>query len=394
MYSPGIDIHFFLLIPCLNEENVIGTTVKNLLSLNMPNTTVIVINDESTDNTLEIVNKIASSHIKVLNRVYPNAKQGKGEALNHAYRFVREILGNKDIYKKTPDYSKVVIGILDADTFIKRSLLERVAVIMNNDPNVGMIQARVRIGISTRNYLLPQMQDLEFFSYINQMQNLREYMGTVAAAGNGQFNRLSTMQLLGENPWSKCLLEDFDFSLRLLLKGWRTRLLQDDTVYQQGVINYKKFIKQRTRWAQGCIQCFPYLGSIIKSNYLSLPGKVEIFYFLMLPWITLMSTSAMLFSWLLIVYSYWFKSNSVSTMLVSYPTGNLLALLIIILLIIYVPGIIFSVFYWQDTKECIFRSLLAGLLVPIYNMLQMPAVLIAVYRHVVGNKGWVKTDRF
>lgn len=412
-YSNDIDIHFFLVIPCLNEEKVIAATVNNILSLNMPNTKVVVINDGSTDNTLAILNSIKSEHLRIINRIPPYAKQGKGKALNDAYRQIRRMIqyrnvdiskvdmGINDAYsdivkianEQGIDHSKIVIGILDADTFIKRSLLERVAVIMYNDPKAGMVQTRVRIGISTRDYFLPLMQDIEFFNYINQMQNVREYMGTVGAAGNGQFNRLSAMEQLGEEPWSQCLLEDFDFSLRLLLQGWRTRLLQDETIYQQGVINYKKFVKQRTRWAQGCLQCFPYLGQIIKSKHLSFFGKTEIVYFMLLPWITLISTAAMAFSWFLILYTYWSETSVLLAMLNPYSTNELFALLVILLIIVYMPGITFSILYWRDTKESRLRCLLAGLFIPIYNVMQMPAVLIATYRQAVGNKTWVKTER-
>lgn len=412
-YKDNIDIHFFLVIPCLNEEKVIAKTVNNILSLNMPNTTVVVINDGSTDNTLRILNDIKSEHLHIVNRIPPNARQGKGKALNDAYKQIRLMIDERDsdiskvdmgineaftdIVKianiQGIDHSKVVIGILDADTFIKRSLLERVAVIMDSDPKAGMVQARVRIGTSTRDYFLPLMQDIEFYSYINQMQNVREYMGTVAAAGNGQFNRLSAMEELGEEPWSQCLLEDFDFSLRLLLQGWRTRLLQDETVYQQGVKNYKKYIKQRTRWVQGCIQCVPYLKRIIKSKYLSIPGKIEITYFMMLPWIGLMSTFAMMFSWALILYSYLSKSNVMINILHQYNTSELIMLLVVLFTIIYLPGLLFSIYYWKDTREGLLRCLLAGIFIPIYNMFQMPAVAQAVYRQMVGKNAWVKTER-
>jgi cellulose synthase/poly-beta-1,6-N-acetylglucosamine synthase-like glycosyltransferase len=413
LYSNDIDIHFFLLIPCLNEEKVIAKTIHNLLSLNMPNTTLVAINDGSTDNTLEILNSIQSEHLLVINRVLPDAQQGKGKALNNAYSHIRNTIQGWNIElskanqginaavtnivkiadERGVDHSKVVIGVLDADTFMKRSLLERVALIMSNDPKAGLVQTRVRIGTSTRDFFLPLMQDIEFFSFVNRIQNVREYMGTVAAAGNGQFNRLSAMEQLGEEPWSQCLLEDFDFSLRLLLKGWRTRLLQDEMVYQQGVIGYRNFVKQRTRWAQGDMQCMAHLPNIFKSKYLSLWGKVEVFYFIMLPWFTLLSTVVMILSWFLILYTYWFKTDTLHTILNTYLSGELFAFMAILFFIIYLPGVIFSILYWRDTKESLFRCLLAGLFIPVYNTLQLPAVVFATVRQTLGNKGWVKTDR-
>lgn len=409
-YSDDIDLHFFILVPCLNEEKVIYETVKNLLSLNMPNTMFIIINDASNDNTLTILKGITDSRLIILNRVLPNAQKGKGAALNDAYNTVKGIIETtnaeisnmkiNDVYEdikrianeKGIDHSKVVLGVMDADTFVKRSLLEKVALIMSNDPKVGMVQTRVRIGTSTRNYFLPLMQDLEFYTFINRMQNIREYTGTVAAAGNGQFNRLSAMEMFGDEPWSQCLLEDFDFSLRLLLNGWRTRLVQDENIYQQGVISYRKFIKQRSRWAQGCIQCTPYLGKILKSKYLSFSGKVEIIYFMMLPWLTFLSAAALFFSWFLILYTYLHHSSVISSMLSSYNSNELLALLILIFVVVFLPGIVFSISYWHDTKESFYRILLAGLFIPIYNVMQLPAVLIAVFRQASGKNSWIKTD--
>jgi 1,2-diacylglycerol 3-beta-glucosyltransferase len=405
-YSEDIDLSFFILIPCLNEGKVIYQTVKNLLSLNMPDTTVIVINDGSTDDTLELLNSIKDNRLKILTRTLPNARKGKGKALNDGYREVKRLIG-MDPSKCEPeinyikkiadgrgiDHSKVIIGILDADTFIKRDILERVAVIMDSEPKVGMVQARVRIGISTRNYFLPLMQDIEFFTFINRMQNVREYTGTVAAAGNGQFNRLSAMETLGDEPWSQCLLEDFDFSLRLLLKGWRTRLVQEKNIYQQGVINYRKFVKQRARWSQGCIQCAPYCFDVVKSKHLSFWGKAEILYFLILPGLTLASSATLIFSWFLILYTYINKSSILYLKLSPYPAGELIALLVLILIFVYLPGILFSLSYWHDTKESLYRIILCGLFMPIYNMMQMPAVIIAACRQIGGINSWVKTDR-
>ncbi len=353
----------YLVIPCLNEEKVISRTIHNILSMNLKRLFIVAINDHSEDDTLKILEGIKSDRLMIINRELPNARQGKGEALNDAYQRILQ-----DVRQKNLDSDKVIVGIIDADTFIKPSLLFRVNQIFHHDKKAGMVQARVRIGISTRDTLLPFLQDIEFFSYINRMQNVREYMGTVAAAGNGQFNRLSAMEDLGEKPWSKCLLEDFDFSLRMLLKGWRTRLLQDENVYQQGVISYRKFIRQRTRWIQGSMQCFPYIKDIIRSKPLTVWGKAEILYFLLLPVLSCVSTIVLFVSWLLITTSIINQSTTLFDILAGASTFEQTALLAILLTIVYIPGIVFSILYWRDTRERFFRCLLAGLIIPLYNV--------------------------
>ena len=323
----GIDYTIYLLIPCLNEAKVIGNTIRNILSMGLDKVYVVAINDGSEDNTLEILESFNSDKLIIVNRVLPNARQGKGEALNYAYS---KIL--KHVEQKNYNPEEVIVGILDADTFIKPSLLQRVKEIFYHDNKAGMVQARVRIGISTRDHMLPFLQDIEFFSYINRMQNAREYMGTVAAAGNGQFNRLTAMKTLGDKPWSRCLLEDFDFSLRLLLAGWRTRILQDENIYQQGVMSYKKYVKQRARWVQGCMQCLPYAKEVFRSKCLSKWGKAEIFHFLSLPIISLISILVLLASWILISISFMQGSTILIDRLSMYPTSYQALLLAIYLL--------------------------------------------------------------
>lgn len=384
-YPDETDLYFFILIPCLNEGKVIYKTVMNLLSLSVPNTMIIAIDDGSTDTTPDILNCINHPNFRMVSRALPSTQKGKGMALNDGFEVVIKTVNELGI-----DHSRAIIGVLDADTFIKSELLKRVAVIMNKDPKVGMVQSRIKISMC--NCLLQSMQDLEFFTIINRMQNMREYTGTVAAAGNGQFSRLSAMETNNNKPWSDCLLEDFDFSLRLLLNGWHTHLIQDEHTCQQGISRYGKFINQRTRWAQGCIQCISYLNDIIKSKCLSFFGKVEIFSFLMLPWLTLISSVTVMFSWFLIIYTYLSKSSVLPFMLSPYPTAELISLLVVILIFVFLPGIYFSISYRRETKVNLYRSLLIGLFVPIYNILQAPAVLIAFCRQVVGIRSWVKTD--
>lgn len=296
-YTEDIDMTFFIVIPCLNEEDVIAEAVSTVLNLGMKQTHVIIVDDDSEDDTVKNLNdafgermvtvpndgvynvNFGDKPLILLQKRMPEARQGKGKSLNCAYKMIAAY-----IKKQHLDPNRCVMSVIDADTYINRRVFERVAVIMDQEPGVGMVQARVRIGTETRDHFLPLMQDIEFYTYINNMQNLREYTGTVAAAGNGQFNRFCAID--PEEPWTECLLEDFDFSLRLLLKGWRTRLLQDDRVFQQGVFKYPAFIRQRSRWCQGGIQCIRYWDDIMNSRFLSTYGRFEMIYFMLLPTVT------------------------------------------------------------------------------------------------------------
>ena len=283
------------------------------------------------------------------------------------------------------------MSIFDADCFLSPHMLERVAVIMDNEPKTGMVQARVRMGISTRDYFLPRLQDVEFFIVNDRIQNFREYMGTVAAAGNAQFNRFSAID---ENqPWTTCLLEDFDFSTRLLLRGWRTRQLHSERVYQQGVLNYKAFVKQRSRWCQGGIQCAHFFMDIWKNPYLKWYGKIEMTFFLFLFMTTLTSIVVLGLSFFLLFFAALFN-NPTDFILIFQPfsTVEIFTIFIFLILSAFGPGLFFGLWYYFDTREKFLQCFLTGLFLPIYNVMLAPAVILAVWRQLTGKNNWIKTS--
>jgi hypothetical protein len=105
------------------------------------------------------------------------------------------------------------------------------------------------------------------------------------------------------------------------------------------------------------------------------------------------STVVLLVTWLLIFSSVIFRSTALLDVLSGVSPADQAVLLAILVVIIYIPGVMFSINFWRDTREDIIRCLLAGLFMPLYNLLQIPAVVLAAYRHMKGQNGWVKTER-
>ena len=404
-YNEDMDIHFFMVIPCLNEENVIVSTVGSVLEADMKDLRVIVMDDDSDDDTVAVLEEAygdlmlaidegspflpeySDRKFILVKRKLPEAQKGKGQSLNSAYRFISEIIELEGLKP-----SKCVMGVIDADTYVGRRVFERTAVIMHSERTVGMVQTRIRIGTHTRDHLLPLGQDIEFFMYISNMQNVREYTGTVSAAGNGQFNRFSAID--PEMPWTDCLLEDYDFSLRLLLKGWRTRLLQDDKVYQQGVLTYSRFVRQRSRWCQGGLQCLKYWGAIKNSRFISGYGKIEQIFFMLLPLITTVAVFNQIISWFVVFYYLFTDQSIIFELMARFSTGQLAAVLAIISSVVYMPGVVYGLAYRKDSKENLLVCLLAGFFQPVYNAFQVPAVLRALWRQLIGRKSWLKTAHY
>jgi 1,2-diacylglycerol 3-beta-glucosyltransferase len=82
-----------LFVPALNEEQVIGGTI-DYLRVNFPGAHVWIIDDDSDDRTGRIAAHRGQHDrfVHVVSRRHPDARTGKGNALNAAYRALDEWL--------------------------------------------------------------------------------------------------------------------------------------------------------------------------------------------------------------------------------------------------------------------------------------------------------------
>ncbi len=373
--STNEDLVFICMIPCLNEEKVIANTVQSLLHVEDKNMYVVVIDDGSDDNTAEVVRNMGDSRIKLLQRKFPHARQGKGEALNWAYQKICKATKRMNL---SPD--QVIICIMDGDGRPSSNMFQEAKKAFLN-PRVGAAQARVKI--SNNNRFLTFMQDLEFYTIVGFIQNSRQYFQSVCLGGNGQFCRLSALQQFGHTPWTKCLVEDFDLGIRILINNWETRSLSNAFVLQQGLYKPKRFIHQRARWAQGNMQCLIHLRTIWCANISKL-AKVDLFYYLLQPWIALLS-SCVIFIGLLLLGHAFLDFQTASTM-------NQTKLFFYISMA-FLPGLTWGLLHYTNIRQSFFRCFIYGLLFPLYSLFTNVSTWIAFYRYIRNRGDWVKTER-
>ncbi|GII20973.1 glycosyltransferase family 2 protein [Planosporangium mesophilum] len=375
-YEPEV---FWIVVPCLNEERVVGRTVGNALALRGPigtRTRVLVVDDGSDDGTPAVLSAIDDPNLHVLRRTLPEARKGKGEALNAAYRYIRQHTAAAG-----DDPGRVVVGVIDGDGRGSANMLAEVSRALA-DPTVGAVQCRVRI--HNRDRLLAAVQDLEFACIANASQLMRNSLGTVGLGGNGQFVRLSALELLGTAPWSKCLVEDLELGLRLHLAGVRVRYTSRAAVTQQGLVDVRRLLRQRTRWAQGNLQCVRYVPTLYKAPSIASAALVEMLYYLLAPWFNAIGTVVM---GSVAGYSLW-------RMAADGPTYQLLATVGVWFAAMVAPFLTWGALHrLQLRDEKLSRCLLAGLCYPAFLLLGLVSTYRAIGRQVAGRNAWAKTER-
>jgi 1,2-diacylglycerol 3-beta-glucosyltransferase len=393
--------HFF--VPCRDEEAVIETTMRRLAET-FPGTHIWVIDDASEDRTADLVRDRARTDpfVHLVQRHLPDARTGKGDALNAAYAALNSYLPTGAVR------DKAIVCVVDADGEMAPNALEQVAGSdVFGDPRVGA--AQITVWMNNRNdprplphrgrmvnaaarYLI-RMQDIEFRTMIAAMQSLRERTRTVGLGGNGQFTRLITLDAIAKEygePWHGSLLEDYELGVHVLLAGYENRHVHDTHVSQEALTSFSRFATQRTRWSQGNIQCVRYVRDIINSQHFENSGVLESCYYLVLPFIQVLG----FITWIYLMVGMGINVSS-------YPAGTAGWLAdnwtVCLLFVIFSIG---PFFLWGPIyrKLCepaapIWKGWLWGLGMWLYVFYTYVTLSRAFVRILLGRNGWAKTRR-
>jgi len=134
-----------VIVPAYNEEKVIGKTVEAILNLSYPNKELIVVDDGSTDKTLEALRCYDKcGTLRVITK--PNG--GKWSALNTGIKAAK---------------GEYIICV-DADTLLDPDAIQHLIKHLKN-PKVGAVAGNVKVG--NRRGIITKLQALEYIIGIN-----------------------------------------------------------------------------------------------------------------------------------------------------------------------------------------------------------------------------------
>ena len=122
-------MRIYIVIPAHNEESFIGLTLQSLVKQSFLPSKIIVVNDQSTDDTPKIVQKFIKKHpfIQLKNTTSSEAHQPGSKVINAFNAGLAELDGNYDMICK-----------FDADLIFPENYLESILQIFKRDTKIGM----------------------------------------------------------------------------------------------------------------------------------------------------------------------------------------------------------------------------------------------------------------
>lgn len=225
------------LIPACNEEATIEMALESLVAMDYPRLEVILIDDGSSDATLERGRRFAARHPDAALMILSQTNAGKASALNTGIKHAR---------------GEFVLCV-DADSRLCRDVI-RCALPHFNDPSVGAVGGAVEI--ANPDTLLARFQQLEYRIGLNFTRRALSALGivTVVPGPVGMFRRRALLSVGGYDGRRDLFAEDADLTVRLLSHGWKVRGEMSMVAYTEAPQSVFSLLRQRYRWKRGLYQ--------------------------------------------------------------------------------------------------------------------------------------------
>ena len=266
-----------VLVPAYNESATIVDNTRNLLSLDFGNYEVIVINDGSKDNTLELLKD--AFHLIQINQPYKRSiPTQEVRALYRSAEYPNLVVVDKENGGKA-DALNAGINIsmypvfvsIDADSILERSSLAKIIYSFMIDPKCVAVGGIIRIA-SGCEIVNGELREIELSNKPLLMLQTNEYLRAfltgrigfhkmgmllIISGAFGAFNKQLVIEAGGYTP--KCIGEDMELVVKLhqhMLRGkhaYSIKFLPDPVCWTQPPDTLRDLKKQRKRWHIGLI---------------------------------------------------------------------------------------------------------------------------------------------
>ena len=238
---------FGILIPCRNEEAVIGSLIDSLKKLDYPENLyeIIVIPNNCTDHTRMKAKQKGAQIIDVSIPV-----KSKGEVLKYTFDVLKE-----------KDYDAYVI--FDADNVVDKNFLKAMNETLNE--GFGVAQGFRDAKNPKDNYLTGSYTMFYYLQNVFYNQSRMNLHRSSAINGTGFCIKKEVIEKIGFNV--KTLTEDSEFTGICALNNIKIAFAKDAITYDEHPIEFKVSWHQRKRWSSGCFACLKRFGTSLMKSF-------------------------------------------------------------------------------------------------------------------------------
>jgi biofilm PGA synthesis N-glycosyltransferase PgaC len=222
-----------VLIPAYCEGPVIEKTLEGLLAIDYPFKEIVIVDDGSTDDTVDrVMPHVREGRVRLIRKT---VNEGKAMALNDAI----------------PVISGEIVLIMDADAYPDPRIL-RWMVPHFRSPRVGGVTGNPRVG--NRHTLLAKLQLVEFASIVSLLRRAQRVWGRILTMSGvvGAFRRSAMIDAGLYSP--EMATEDIDLTWKLQRRFYDIRFEPRALVWMQVPATLRGLWSQRIRWAKGLAQ--------------------------------------------------------------------------------------------------------------------------------------------
>lgn len=288
----ALDIPISVVVPAFNESASIITSVRALLQLEYPQFELIVVNDGSTDDTLDkLIDEFGMQRFPEAYRARVPCADVRG-----VYRSTR--IANLRVVDKENGGSKAdasnaginacrypLVCVVDADSVLQPDSLRRVVRPFLEDPTTVAVGGTVRISngcVVRQGFLEKVALPKNFLALVQVVEYLRAFLfgrmgwspinGLLIISGAfGLFHKETLVEVGGYNP--AAVGEDMELVLRLhrMMKEkrrpYRITFVPDPVCWTDAPANLRDLKSQRVRWQHGLGQALMLNKSLIFNRH-------------------------------------------------------------------------------------------------------------------------------
>ena len=256
-------------LPIFNEKYVIERLINAVCAFDYPKEKLeIQVLDDSTDETVEIVNNIIKIKLKEgfdIVQIRRNNRKGfKAGALEEATKYCKGEF----------------IAIFDADFVPNVNFLQK-TIPYFIDSNIGVVQTRW--GHLNQNYsLLTSLQAFGLDAHFS-IEQVGRNVGNHFINFNGTAGVWRKSCIIDAGGWSDdTLTEDLDLSYRAQMNGWKFQYLENVESPAELPAVMSALKAQQYRWTKGAAECAKKnLGKVFNAKNISLKTKILALFHLM-----------------------------------------------------------------------------------------------------------------